>query len=110
MCLQCVGVCSILQQQFYTTDTPRGTTVVQRSDAINGSSVHLDTHTHNNVSNTPQSLQQQQLFTDRAHLFYGVPTLIIMVVIRLLTLAPAFINALTQATCPDRQASWRGVT
>lgn len=36
--------------------------------------------------------------------------IIMEVIRRILTLAPAFINALTQATCPDRQASWRGVT
>lgn len=28
----------------------------------------------------------------------------------ILTLAPELINTLTQAMCPDRQASWRGVT
>lgn len=46
VCVWRVCVCSILQQQFHTADTARGTTVVQRSDTIDGGSIHLDTHTH----------------------------------------------------------------
>lgn len=40
-----VHVCSILQQQFQATDAAGGTAVVQRSDAIDVGSIHLDTHT-----------------------------------------------------------------
>lgn len=38
-------VSAALQEQFHTADAPRRAAVVQRSDAIDGSSVHLDTQT-----------------------------------------------------------------
>lgn len=79
-------VCAALQEQFHTADAPRRTAVVQRSDTINGSSVHLDTH-------------KQLLDTNTWCVHADVQMVLI------LTLAPAFSKALTQATCPDRQAS-----
>lgn len=67
------------------------------------------THTHTYIIDVWLQVTLSAVFNDRANVFYG-EHLIMVVIIRIPTLAPAFINALTQATCPDRQASWRGVT